>query len=181
MKKNLFLIVILTVAFFSLNISAAAATIVTSTSTAVAWPDYHVKPWVLNKQIPMAATVSHKLKNNDLVLGEGKYDVRIGTISYYFDATDPDKATMAVMEGDVLGNGPSVRRMFLVDVGAIDFQINVNGKWKSVPPGCSVKFSVIDEDLVISKNIMTGVVVTVADDEGKVVMQVVFKNKDKKK
>ncbi len=181
MKNISFSAVLLGVLVFGLNTQAAHAGASASTSTAVQWPEYHAKPWTLDKRTgDMTTLLAYAPKNNDFIVGTGKYEVRIGTVSWYFDAADEEHATTMIVEGNILGNGPTVRRMFVSRVGAVDFQIKVNGEWKSVPPNSSVQFIVVNEDQVITKNTMTGVIVRVTDENGEVVMESRFENKNKK-
>ena len=177
LKKNLFFVSMLFAVCVGLNMSSANAAAGASTNTAVGWPDYHAKPWVLGQQRPMTVTVPHGPKGNEYVVA---YQASIGFESWYFDNADPDQAKTAVIEGNILGNGPVVRKLFVADVGAIDFQINMNGIWKSVPPA-RVSFVLVDEDSAITKNTMAGAIVRVTDEDGKVLLEVRFYNKNKKK
>ncbi len=177
MKKYIFAAVICAVSFFGLNIESAAATV--STNTAVEWPDYHSKSWKLIEQVPLTATVSHTIKNNDYVLGPGKYQVRIGTVTMYVDATE----SMQIDEGSVFGNGPVFRVMFMAGIPfPIDVQFNVNGKWTSIPKRSRLApIAVIDEEALITKNTLVGVIMTIINEDGAVVLKLKLMNNKNKR
>lgn len=181
MKKGLLLAAMLAVISAGLNVRPAGAAVAASTSTAVAWPDYKAKPWVLNKEVPMVALALYSPKNNDFVLEPGKFNVRIGTVSWYFDSADPTAADLAVAEVNVLGNGPVVRRMLSREIDDVDTQVMMKGKWVSLPPRSNLLFKVTDEESVITKNQMSGVVLTVISADGKVLLELKLDNKNKKK
>lgn len=184
MKKNLLIAALLVAVVSGLcaqSAKAALAAPMVSTGTAVSWPDYHARPWKLNKKVDLISTIPYAPKGNDYVVGLGAFDVRIGTVSFYMDAPDPSQAAMMIMEGSILGNDAVIRRMYVVDIGPIDLQLKVKGVWWSVPPGYPVKFTVADPDGVINRNTMTSVTVTVTDESDKVVNEVRFENKNRKK
>lgn len=180
MKKSLLLAALLMPICSALCASPAEAA-AASTSTAVLWPNYQVKPWVLNKQVPMGTLVLYAPKNNDYTLSPGKFEVRIGTVSWYFDNEDLDKADLAVAEVSILGNGPVLRRLMTREIPDVDTQVMVKGKWVSVPPQSNLIFRVADEESVITKNQMSGVTLTVLSPGGKVLLEVKLENKEKKK
>lgn len=187
MKKIAFFVVIVSVLVFGFNLKLANATNVgvsASTSTTVVWPDYHMQPWNLAKQVLMIKSISHTLNGNDYVVGPGKYDVIIGTASVYFDSVNLEQVKTGIMEMDILGNGPVFRLMsvFGRDGGmVIDSQVRVDGKWTSMPLGSSWFITVIDEDSVISKNTMAGIILTVKNADGEVFMNLKLDNKNKKR
>ena len=180
MKKSLLLAGMIALVCTGLNVRAADASVVASTSTVLAWPNYHAKPWTVNNKSELPALMLYAPKKNDHVIGDGQFRVRIGTVTQYFDSDSPATANMMVLEGDILGNEAVVRQLH-VPSGLLDFQFKVKGKWVSVPPGSSVLFKVVDANSVINKNLMTAVVVTVTDDEDKVVFEVRYNNKNLKK
>lgn len=181
MKKSLLLAAMITVISAGLNVRTAAAAVAASTSTVVVWPDYKVKPWVLNKEVPMGTLVLYSPKNNDFVLEPGKFSVRIGTVSWHFDSADLNDANLAVAEVSILGNGPTLRRLMTREDDDIDTQVMVKGKWVSLPRRSNLMFKVNDEESVITKNQMSGVTLTVISAEGKVLLQLKLDNKNLKK
>lgn len=180
MKKSLLLAALMAPIFSALFVAPAHAGVVASTSSVLTWPDYHAKSWSLNNRSELPVLMLYAPKNNDHVIGDGQFRVRIGTVTQYFDAENPSKAKMMVLEGDILGNEAVVRQLH-VPAGQLDFQFKVKGKWVSVPMGCAVRFTVVDADAVINKNTMTAVVVTVTDDDDKTVFEVRYDNKNLKK
>lgn len=182
MKKSLLLAALLAPIFSALcALPADAAGVVSSTSAVVVWPDYKAKPWVLTEKGPMGVLLLYSPKNNDFVLEPGKFSVRIGTVSWYFDAADLTVANLAVVEVNVLGNGPTFRRLMTREDDDIETQVMVKGKWTSLPRRSNLVFKVNDEESVITKNQMSGVVLTVISADGKVLLQLKLDNKNLKK
>lgn len=182
MKKK-FLLVALLASIFSVlcALPAAAASVVSSTNAAVVWPNYKAKPWGLDREAPMVAMLLYMPKGNSYVLQPGIFSVRIGTASWYFDNGDMNSANAAVVEVNVLGNGPVLRRMMTREIENVDTQVMLKGKWVSLPPRSQLQFEVNDEDSVILKNQMSGVTLTVLSEDGKVLLQLKLDNKEKKK
>lgn len=181
MKKSLLLAVLLAPIFSALYVPEAAATgVVSSTSAAVTWPDFKAKPWVLDHQAPMGTLVLYMPKGNSYVLEPGKFSVRIGTVSWYFDNADLNDANLAVAEVSILGNGPVFRRLMTREINDVDSQVMVKGKWVSLPPRSLLLFMVSDEESVITKNQMSSVVMKVLSADGKVLLQQKLDNKNQK-
>ncbi len=152
-----------------------------STSTAVEWPDYHAKPWKVVRQADMLVGAEQPVVHSDFIVGPGRFLVRVGTKLLMLNDPDPRKATLQVVEIDLLGNGPSLR--MLIDLEGrtvLDLQLKVNGSWWSVPDEDKVLLQLLDPNALFTKDQMTGVSATVTDPGGNTVRVVRYENKAKK-
>lgn len=181
MKKGIVVAALLCAGVVGMNAGSANAGQSASTSTVVAWPDYHAKPWVPAMWEKGEKTVDHPAKGNDYIT---KYAVLIGGTSVYADSENPETAKTVVAEVDILNNGPVIRQMSVIVSGMlvpVDFQIKLKDKWTSAPKGSRVSYVILDEDAVLTKNTLKGVTVTIKDPDGKVFAVLNLENKKKKK
>ncbi len=142
----------------------------------VNWPDYKAKPWTVSKQEPLAVEVQIPVKDNKYVLGPGRYDVMVGTISVFMDSPDIQKSTMAVSEGDVLGKGVVFRVLQMRNVGVLSMQLKVDGKWQDVPRDSRLMLEVMDPENVISKSELKGVALRILEGETEK-LKIIIENK----
>ncbi|MBU6142244.1 hypothetical protein KGO95_04000 [Patescibacteria group bacterium] len=161
--------------------TSAVSAVNPSTSTAVQWPDYHAKPWVVVRQADMLVGAEQPVAHSDFIVGPGRFLVRVGTKLLILDNPDPQKADMEVVEIDLLGNGPSLR--MLIDREnrtVLDLQLKVNGSWWSVPNEDQVQLRLLDPNALFKNDQMAGVSATVVDPGGNTVKVVRYENKTKK-
>ncbi|MBU6142243.1 hypothetical protein KGO95_03995 [Patescibacteria group bacterium] len=150
----------------SLGNAATSATpaVNPSTSTAVQWPDYHAKPWVLVGKIDDVTSVRNTIARDDYPRlmeliskdeSRGHSMIRIGAERIFDNNSDPEKVTMEVSEDTLLlANGPMLKEVVVLRVlkrfyrdrlpQTIIFQQKVNGSWWNISPEDDVAYRVVD-------------------------------------
>ncbi|MBU6141591.1 hypothetical protein KGO95_00545 [Patescibacteria group bacterium] len=163
-KLGLVLAMCLMPCFGSMATTAVSA-VNPSTSTTVQWPDYHAKPWVIFRRVPV-----------QVHFAQPRPPVTIGTEEEFSDGPDPNKARYLVLEASLLGNGPSIRDLLDFSSGGKRCtQVKVNGSWWTIPSN-----AVIGMRLLYHGTTISGVQASIRVFNGGVVKSVIFLNKNEK-
>jgi hypothetical protein len=127
MKRVSFILLVfsLAVAIFGNVCFAVAAD--KNNQLASRWPDY--SEWPIIDKAPISAFINNTDLNNDYI---DKLYVLIGTRTIRLD--NAEKPIASIIEFDILGNGPTIRKLFTATAGSamlVDSQILMDGKWIS--------------------------------------------------
>lgn len=178
MKKTAILLAAILSCWISFSFADDAPVADNKTASVFQWPDYQ-KKWKAAKEVPLEVFVPNRdsdgLDNKYL---KGFY-VNLGKMVFYLD--NEEQPTVVIAEHYLLGNGAVSRSLLIPGMGdwmVSDWQLLVNEKWVSGPPGSKMYFYLINQKKLLQSGKMEGVEVVLDSEDGKTPLSMRVLNKD---